>query len=246
MRFHYVDVGAANNTRELPWNKFKENLEFTLFEPDPLAAQKLRESSKDFKTNVRESALGSTHRKSTLNICKKRELSSFLEPNQGLLSRFPDQSRWDVVEKIDMEITKLDSHLSLIGAIDFLKIDTQGSELDILEGAEQALTDVLAIQVEVEFLPLYIGQPLFGDVSNFLLKKGFELWDFTTIYRYGREKLDRSGQVAFADALFFKPPERILQNNDAQTTFRKLRKLEVVSEVFGMQDIKKICQNFTL
>jgi hypothetical protein len=78
VRFHYVDVGAANNTREFAWNKFKENLEFTLFEPDPLAAQRLREISEDFKTNVLESALGSTHRKSTLNICKNVNFPLFL------------------------------------------------------------------------------------------------------------------------------------------------------------------------
>jgi FkbM family methyltransferase len=48
-----------------------------------------------------------------------------------------------------------------IRQIDFLKLDTQGAELDVLRGGEQSLSPVRALEIEVEFNPIYIGQPLF-------------------------------------------------------------------------------------
>jgi FkbM family methyltransferase len=241
MIIHYVDIGAANGTRESAWDRYKDCLRYTFFEPDPLAATDLRNNAFQ-NTVVIEEALGSSNRKTILNICKKRELSSIFEPDQELLGRFPEKSRWEIVERLEIDLSTLDSHLPTIGPVDFLKIDTQGSELDILKGADSALIDVLAIKVEVEFLPLYRDQPLFGDVSHHLFSRGFELWDFTTIYRYGRNKLDRLGQVVFADALFFRPPEYILDNYDQLTSLSKLHKLSIISEIFEKDDVRGFCQ----
>ena len=47
--------------------------------------------------------------------------------------------------------------------IDFIKIDTQGTELGIFIGGIGALKDVLEIACEVEFAPLYRDQPLYWD-----------------------------------------------------------------------------------
>jgi FkbM family methyltransferase len=60
-----------------------------------------------------------------------------------------------------------------IGAVDFIKIDIQGAELEVFESGVNVLKDVLAIVTEVEFLPLYKNQPLFGDVNTFLNSQGF-------------------------------------------------------------------------
>jgi FkbM family methyltransferase len=240
VKLHYVDVGAANNTRESAWESNK-SVRYTLFEPDPVAAEKLRQNSSS-STSVVESALGSASVTSTLNICIKRELSSVLEPNIELLERYPDASRWKIVDRLPIEINTLDSFISTIGRIDFLKLDTQGSELDILKGAASALNDVLAIQVEVEFIPLYIDQPLFGDISDFLLARGFEFWDFTTVYRYGRENLDRTGQAVFADALFLRSPESIMVGNAPLISLEKLNNLATIARVFGKCDIEKLCK----
>nr|WP_244567251.1 FkbM family methyltransferase [Escherichia coli] len=49
-----------------------------------------------------------------------------------------------------------------------LKIDTQGSELNILVGGEQVLNNTLCIQLEVSFIPLYEGQPSFGEIDVYL------------------------------------------------------------------------------
>src|SRR6185503_3749143 len=59
--------------------------------------------------------------------------------------------------------------------IDYLKADTQGYELEIMRNGTAALANTLVIECEVEFVPLYRGQPLFGDVQCFLREQGFML-----------------------------------------------------------------------
>ena len=56
--------------------------------------------------------------------------------------------------------------------IDFLKIDVEGAELLVLENATRTLEDVLVLETEVEFVPLYKQQCLFGDLHRFLHDRG--------------------------------------------------------------------------
>jgi hypothetical protein len=72
-----------------------------------------------------------------------------------------------------------------ISAIDVLKLDTQGSELGVLRGARRRLRTARALEVEVEFNPIYQGQPLFGDVDRFLRRRGFLLWRLGNLVHYG-------------------------------------------------------------
>src|SRR5207249_2189584 len=68
---------------------------------------------------------------------------------------------------------------------EFIKLDTQGSELDILRTVDDSQwPDVLAVEVEVEFAELYTNQPLFFDVDGFLRSKGMVLFDLRTAREY--------------------------------------------------------------
>ncbi len=91
---------------------------------------------------------------------------------------------------------------------DFLELDTQGSELEILAGAERALHDtVVGIQAEVEFAPMYVHQPLFADVDAFLRARGFQLYDLSR-YRARRGTVDAAtptrGQLLWGHALYLR------------------------------------------
>lgn len=96
-------------------------------------------------------------------------------------------------------------------APDMLKLDTQGSELAILEGSVQSLATIGMVEVEVEFLQMYEGQPLFSDVATFMADQGFELLYLNRIMVNRREVYQgpSRGQLLFADALFGKREDQM-------------------------------------
>src|SRR6185503_13578571 len=77
-----------------------------------------------------------------------------------------------------------------IGVIDLLWMDIQGAELLALKGLGSRIQDVKLMHLEMEFFPIYEGQPLFDDVHLFLREHGFELLGFTSLSRF------------FADAVY--------------------------------------------
>lgn len=78
-----------------------------------------------------------------------------------------------------------------------LKIDTQGYELQVLDGASKILPYVKAILMEVSFVPLYGGQSLWNESIEYLQSKGFELWALEPVF------VDpKTGRILQMDALF--------------------------------------------
>lgn len=129
--------------------------------------------------------------------------SSSLLPSEYYESHY--NSSFRVNSKIHVVSKSLDSALEFINCdIDFLKLDTQGSELLILENAQKSLKNCLMIECECEFIEMYSGQPLFHDISKFLYEKKFELLYLNRVF-VSREKprFKRCrGQLIFGDALF--------------------------------------------
>jgi hypothetical protein len=80
--------------------------------------------------------------------------------------------------------------------IDILKLDLQGYELEALRGATTLLPRVKTITVEVEFVPLYNGQPLFGDVDVCLRQAGFRLLNLYELWT------QPDGQLTAGDAVY--------------------------------------------
>jgi hypothetical protein len=76
-----------------------------------------------------------------------------------------------------------------ISEIDLLWMDIQGAELLALKGLGSRLDDVKFIHLEVEFFPIYAGQPLFGDVHEFLRKRGFTLLGFTSYSKFAADAI---------------------------------------------------------
>jgi FkbM family methyltransferase len=115
--------------------------------------------------------------------CNASECSSLLEPNNALADKFNNLDHLlRVVGSWTMETRRLDDLTETAGA-DFLKIDVQGGELLVLQGAEKRLAEMLVVHTEVEFLPLYKNQPLFADIDSFLRARGFA---FHTMKPFGR------------------------------------------------------------
>ena len=187
--YFLVDVGAANASIPERWDVIGSKLNQIMFEPDERSYQELVKTLPS-RSIVLQSALSSKQESRELHLTRKPEVSSFFKPNRRLLDLYPNPSRWDIVKTVRVEAIPLDRFLyDPILDVDFIKLDTQGSELEILMGAQSSLELALGIEVEVEFISLYENQPLFGDVCTYLQGQKIDFFDFVTEYRYGRKEL---------------------------------------------------------
>lgn len=200
-----VDIGAAGDI-EPRWKKIASVLNYIGFEPDARSRSALMQKPNQCRTfEIHPYAIGAISGEIPINLCRKPMASSPFLPNRSFVDLFPDASRFDVVGTETLPAKRL-GDLSIADP-DFIKLDIQGGELRALEGAEEALANTIGLEVEVEFSRMYLGQPLFGDISAFLQQRGFEFMDFVSLYRWERKEFNDGGQCVFGDALFMRAPE---------------------------------------
>ena len=209
-----VDIGASGGI-DTRWKNLTSYFKCILFEPDPREYSILKENS-DSNLIVLNSALSDSNQTVEFHLCKKQEVSSIFPPNFDLLNKFPDSERFKVQKNIRLNTDTLNNQLIKVGVneVDFIKIDTQGYELPILQGSYDYLDSVIGLEIEVEFVEMYKGQPLFDEVDGFVKNKGFSLVDLKRSYWKRKETgstTNKKGQLIFGDALYFKTPEQILK-----------------------------------
>jgi FkbM family methyltransferase len=209
-----VDVGARGGLQP-NWRPAASHLRVVAFEPDPEEFARLTQrSAPGGRTLYINTALHRAPAELTLNAARNPGTSSLLEPNHPFLTRFPEAERFDVLRRIPLRVDALDSVLAANGIahVDFLKIDTQGAELAILEGARNTVAEqAFGVELEVNFAPLYLGQPSFGELDTLLRALGLQLMDIRPAYwkrAYGARYGGPKGQLVFADALYFKTEDR--------------------------------------
>lgn len=141
--------------------------------------------------------------------------SSFLQPNEGLINLFetigaePETGNFAVMQEETVETVRLDD-LPDLPPIDLLTIDTQGSELTILQNGHRVLSNVLVLESEVEFVPLYKEQPLFGHLQVALETQGLVMHKMIDIVGRpmrpwgGQNPFRPISQMLWADAIFLR------------------------------------------
>jgi FkbM family methyltransferase len=222
-RIKIVDIGANPIDGTPPYLLLLSSghAEVVGFEPNPDALARLNAKKSSNETYL-PFAIGDGNRH-TLHICSAEGMTSLLEPNPAVLSRFHGFSAWArVAETRSVDTMRLDDIAETAG-IDLLKIDIQGAELMAFRNGEARLADALVIQTEVEFLQMYVDQPLFSDVEIFLRRHGFVFHRFfPTVSRVIAPMLvDNSiysgmSQILWADALFVKDFTRLDRLSDRQ------------------------------
>jgi len=112
-------------------------------------------------------------------------------------------------KKESRQLTRLDSVIfgTAFAKPDFIKIDTQGYELEILKGSQKAMTSAEFILLEVSFLDIYKNCPLAADVIRFMQENGFVIYDICTLMN---RPLD--GTLFQSDFLFVKENSAFRQN----------------------------------
>lgn len=174
------------------------------FEPIETEAEKLRKANPDAVVLPFVIGRGGP---AVFGLARFSATSSLFEPNMAFLRDFADlPDRCERIDSRSVQTVRLDD-IPEAAACDFLKLDVQGGELDVLAGAESALKNIVVVHTEVEFAPLYLGQPLFADIDTFLRARDFELIDLASP-GYARYRVlqsdDRWSRLLFADAVYFK------------------------------------------
>jgi FkbM family methyltransferase len=204
----YADVGARGGPPS-NWLRLTNQIDYICFEPDPVEAESLKRffaSRKEFKGLVITTALGSHKGSVNLNLTRLPAASSVLQPNHNLLRDFEIGSLLEVERQIEVAIDTLDSQLQSVSkSCDFLKIDAQGYELEILHGAGRALLHTRGCELEVSFIEIYQNQPLFADIDSYMRSQGFFLADLERIWwrHHGvPDYVQLRGSIAYANALY--------------------------------------------
>ena len=238
-----LDVGARGGIG-YPWSTAKSgNLNVILVEPDPQEAELLR---KHHQGDILPYALWSKEAELEININNSPGTSSVLESNMSFLCQFDDSQRYEVKNKITVSAKTIDDlhGNGKLTDVDFMKIDIQGAEIEVLKGGVNFLkNNLVGLESEVLFTPLYHDQPLFRDIEIFVRQElGLELWDIRkTYWKYSqsRYKSPTKGRLIFGDALFLRPISTLdtwLLGMDSEKAKTKLHMLITVTLAYGYLD----------
>ncbi len=189
-------------------------------------------------------ALGRSEERRLLFKTQEQMCCSLFKPQEELLRQYNNLEVAMLESVTSMDTVSLDYFLAQHGIndVDFVKIDIQGAELDVFKGGTSALENVVTIVTEVEFIPLYYKQPLFGDVCAFLTTQGFMFHKFLGLA--GRtlrpvvigDNANFATQHMWSDAVFI--PDILTL---AALPSEKLLKTGVLSYIYGSPDVTYRC-----
>jgi FkbM family methyltransferase len=236
-----VDVGARGEL-DPPWDEIPPSaLQVVGFEPDRAECTRLSAAS---ASNMRflPVALWSGDGEVDVHIAATPTCSSVHPPNQEVLRQFDNVhvAPRATKETVRYPATSLDSILAREHLpCDFLKIDTQGAEGEIVCGAASTLRHrALGALIETWSTEIHQGQQLTGSVMTRMHELGFQLFDINVAAAWRRRPtsivpLSGKPQIVGLDLLFLRDPRSTHQSGDAEV---RMLKAAALAEVFGFPD----------
>jgi FkbM family methyltransferase len=188
-----LDVGAYEGEYARELRDVGYSARIVSFEPVVATFERLeRAAANDPSWIVRRLALGAEESTGEINVTAVSHSSSFLEPSTLGFEVAPGVFDLDHRERVD--VTTVDSVFEeCVAGLDdrrvFLKIDTQGWDLEVLRGAESSLDRIQGIQVELSFIPLYEGSTSYLDALATLRDLGFTPSGFFPVLSNSRLEL---------------------------------------------------------
>ena len=195
------DIGAniGQFASELRTSGYKGRM--VSFEPLSLSHQKLTETAtRDTGWTIyRRTAIGDTDGEVEINISGNSVSSSILPMLDSHFSAAKGSafvgSETAPIYRLDSVATNYiqDSHSY------FIKIDTQGFEWQVLDGAHETLAKAQGLLCELSLIPLYEGQRLWMEMLQRIEAEGFTLWSIQKGFTDPRD-----GRTLQIDAIFFR------------------------------------------
>lgn len=170
------------------------------FEPVSAAFARLIKNSAGKKNwEIHQYALGDFDGTAEINVASNSFSSSLLDMLPEHEKSAPESS---YIGKETIKVRKLGSVFNELvpsGANVYLKIDTQGFEKNVIDGAADCLGKVTGLQLELSLIPLYKNEMLLPDMIQYLEAKGF------TLYSLENGFYDvKTGQLLQSDGIFFR------------------------------------------
>lgn len=187
----------------------------TGFEPDAQALAQLQRSFPDASTHRFLPHFVGDGAAATFHETEWSLTASLLAPDRAVLDRY--QQLGELVRTRAthaVQTVRLDDVVEP-GGMDLLKIDVQGGERLVFDGAASRLAECLVVWTEVEMLPLYQGQPLFADIDARLRSHGLRFLCFTGLATRALASwpagapAPRRPQQLWADAIYVPAPDRL-------------------------------------
>lgn len=157
------------------------------FEPIPEHADHLHtQSTSDPLWHIHSCALGRSVGRLTLNVMKVDQFSSFRTPDPQQVPRFSAMNA--VASTVEVDVRTLDQlwgEISMVHGVHrpYLKMDTQGFDLEVIAGASTIHRRICALQSEVSVKTLYADAPSYIDALTEFQSMGFEISGFFSVAR---------------------------------------------------------------
>ncbi|MBF0186978.1 MAG: FkbM family methyltransferase [Magnetococcales bacterium] len=252
-----IDVGARYGAED-HWVLFGDQAHILGFEADAEEAERLNALSHPVPTRYYPVALFGDQGEHTFYLTRFNASCGFYRYDPAWWTRLGQMGNVAVTGTTTLDTVDLDGFLKDAGSRDpdFMKLDVEGAELDILQAGTRTLNSVIGLSLETFFGPV-LDQPPFHRVDGFLQEQGFELFDLD-LKRFRRTVLpeispfadehgnpvsgpSRTGQVVSADLLYLRDAVTELEREDVTGSHpfwnrSRLLKLAALYEIHGLQD----------
>jgi FkbM family methyltransferase len=208
---HLIDIGARGGAPpEL--EGLARFIDVVAFDADAREAERLSEAAHGYRSlRVLPFFVGDSVAPQKFYVYTKPGLSSARQPNPALADFFPD---FQIEYETTVDSTTLDElgKKGILQDVDFLKLDTQGTEHEILSAGSWALERAVMVEIEIEYVEIYEGQKLAFDIERLMHERGFDPLYLSRVFT-GRASYngESRGQLIFGDVLFGVREERARQ-----------------------------------
>lgn len=189
-----LDVGAnVGQYRDFLRDQVLYRGPIVSFEPVARNIEILRQRARrDALWSIKPYALAAEAGQRTINVAAETEFSSFLPPDYSRLPRVERFNNVDHAETVDVKtlddvFSRLQEGLKFRRV--YLKLDTQGYDIEVLRGAGRALPEICALQTEASLIGIYEGMPSYLDAIKFLGDRSFDITGFFPVQRDRRLRL---------------------------------------------------------
>ena len=192
------DVGAHHGESIKEYIKYFPNCRIFSFEPFEESYNMLKKNTQKYRSVLAiKKALGQKNEKTYLFTNQSSATNSLLNPTAT--NSYIDKLTKNVgITEVEVTTIKNMANKFNLSHIDILKLDIQGGELAALKGANKLLSEqkIKIIYTEIEFIEIYAKQPLFNDITTYLMSFNYKLYNIYNLHH------TESGQLAWGDAIY--------------------------------------------